>query len=425
MGPKEKKIRLYMPNIERVLTSWAFVSGTQEWNVKLADIIGWLSNFMPSEIESAIKIMGNIQYYDDNRIRTIITKLSNKINSILGDEIENTIFFPLGTSSASSGSMYLYQYRKELRLSENNFKRDSFENYLRPNTNIIFFDDIIGSGNQATRFFNKHLKGKSIQCYYFSLLGLECGISYIRNNTQFKMVIAGEELSSEEMAFTENSHVFNKEEQYIIKPICEKYGNKLYSKYPLGYDDTQALIVFPHNTPNNTLPIIWASDDNEAAKAEIQWNPLWNRKKILDKNAKKNQKKILKSDFLYNTTIEQCNEISNSIFPNANTNMQVIKEQEGDSCYYNISSSEITIFLKIARNLFFDTDDSILIWLYKNKFVLEEATFNAILKQDAKSAEVQVINLGLFLNKQDLEIHYASIADFVNNLFKEIAILIR
>ena len=274
MGPREKKIRLYMPNIESTLTSWAFVPETQEWNVKLAEIIDWLSKFMPSEIESAIKIMENIQYYNDNRIRTIITKLSNKINSILGDEIENSIFFPLGTSSASSGSMYLYQYRKELKLSENHFKQDSFENYLQPNTNIIFFDDIIGSGNQATRFYNKHLKGKSIQCYYFSLLGLESGISYIRNNAQFKMVIVGEELTSEEMAFTENSQVFNKEEQCVIKPICEKYGKLLYEKYPLGYDDTQALIVFPHNTPNNTLPIIWASDDNEAAKAEIQWNPL-------------------------------------------------------------------------------------------------------------------------------------------------------
>ena len=39
----------------------------------------------------------------------------------------------------------------------------------------------------------------------------------------------------------------------------------------------------------------------------------------------------------------------------------------------------ITIYLKIARNVFFNLDGSILIWLYKNRSITEEASFNAVI----------------------------------------------
>jgi len=48
----------------------------------------------------------------------------------------------------------------------------------------------------------------------------------------------------------------------------------------LGYDDSQSLIVFPHNTPNNTLPIIWAGNKNEK-EIGVPWNPIWERVKII------------------------------------------------------------------------------------------------------------------------------------------------
>lgn len=298
MGPKEKKIILFRPQIEEALKNWAFVPNSEEWNSKFSEIIAWLKSFEPSEIESAIKILENIQYYDDNRIRTIVSKLARKISVALGDAITNTLFFPLGTSSASSGSMYIYQYWKELNLSESNFKLENFRTYINDSINIVFFDDIIGSGNQATKFFKNHLKNASANCYYFSLLGLKRGITYIQENAGFKLVAAGTELSDEEMSFTPNSQVFTKEEQDILKPICQKYGKILYEKYPLGYDNTQALIVFPHNTPNNTLPIIWASEKNEARDSKKIWSPLFERRKIIKSPEEK--LKIIKSNFTFN-----------------------------------------------------------------------------------------------------------------------------
>ena len=143
------------------------------------------------------------------------------------------------------------------------------------------------------------MKDATAKCYYFSLLGLERGISYIQNNSGFELVVVGEELSDEEMAFADNSQVFSKEEQSIIRPICEKYGKILYEKHPLGYDNTQALIVFPHNTPNNTLPIIWASERNEAKYSKKIWYPLFERRKFSVKTSNTTIKRI-KGNFFYN-----------------------------------------------------------------------------------------------------------------------------
>jgi len=121
---------------------------------------------------------------------------------------------------------------------------------------IVFFDDIIGSGNQAVRFADKHLHDIKIDKYYIALMAFEKGLEKVRNNGCFKKVIVHEIISEELRAFIRDPRFFpdpNTRER--IRILCAKYGALLYPKHPLGYDDSQALIVFPHNTPNNTLPL--------------------------------------------------------------------------------------------------------------------------------------------------------------------------
>jgi len=65
---------------------------------------------------------------------------------------------------------------------------------------------------------------------------------------------------------------------------------------PLGYKDSEALVFFGHNNPNNSLPIFWASGkckllERVGESIEIKWTPLFPRKvkpksdsEITDKN---------------------------------------------------------------------------------------------------------------------------------------------
>ena len=52
--------------------------------------------------------------------------------------------------------------------------------------------------------------------------------------------------------------------------ICEKYGKNFYPGDPLGFLDSQLLVAFQDHTPDNTLPILWGSDNSN-------WKPLLRR----------------------------------------------------------------------------------------------------------------------------------------------------
>lgn len=223
------------------------------------------------------------------------------------------------------------------------------------------------------------------------------------------------------MAFSENSVVFNEEERNVIKPMCEKYGNQLFKEHPLGYDNTQSLIVFPHNTPNNTLPIIWASNDNEASAGEILWRPLWNRKKAQKKKSKNTKSASSNGDSFFDIITKECYIVKEKLSSYAC--MQIVEEQNSDFISYDIRLNNNSVFFKVARNIFTDSEKSVLVWLYKNKRTSEDASFNAIVEQYAES--IKIMNLGVFLGKEELEISFLTIEDFTKELFNEISLLIQ
>ena len=50
----------------------------------------------------------------------------------------------------------------------------------------------------------------------------------------------------------------------------KKAGSMLY-EYPLGYEHDQAAVAFNHNTPDNSLPVIWKK------MTDGSWYPLFER----------------------------------------------------------------------------------------------------------------------------------------------------
>ncbi|MCK5283763.1 MAG: hypothetical protein KAK00_10260 [Nanoarchaeota archaeon] len=267
--------------IEQILNIWGLrPSGISygKREEKKRDIEMWLRRFSPSEIDDAFLILKKIQYHDSDRIGTYIKGLSNELKNIFNNDFSDILFYPLGESPASSGGNFLYSYRKELGLPESAFPNIPLNKInLSGVKAIVFFDDIIGSGNQAVTFSKKHLHDIQIDKYYIALLAFEKGYKRLDEEKCFKQVIVHEIISEELRAFSNNSLIFPDEDiRERIKKLCEKYGKILYPKNPLGYDNSQALIVFHHNTPNNTLPIIWASDRNEKKPGYV-WYPVWER----------------------------------------------------------------------------------------------------------------------------------------------------
>ena len=80
-----------------------------------------------------------------------------------------------------------------------------------------------------------------------------------------------DELGPEDKAFSDASAIFtDTAERNRGRQVAESKGVMLDGRQPLGYGDTQALIVFSQTCPNNTLPIFWSRNGG--------WSPLFPRR---------------------------------------------------------------------------------------------------------------------------------------------------
>jgi hypothetical protein len=242
----------------------------------------WFDNFKKKEYELALLVLQNIKLFGPNEIDQLLNKVCGELRNLFNGDFSKVSFFGIGHSSSESGSQFLYSLRQKLQLTSINFPTNY--NHLHSSMeSIVFIDDIIGSGNQAKNFCSEFLININIKKYYYSLLAFESGLANLKMNSGFTDVFSAKILYESEKAFSDKSEIFpDSTIRARVKEMAFFYGEMLYPKGPLGYDDSQALIAFSHNTPNNTLPIIWASENNEKTIG-IPWNPILERKKTLTK----------------------------------------------------------------------------------------------------------------------------------------------
>ena len=225
------------------------------------------------------------------------------------EEEINTRFLGVGNPS-ESGAHLLYFFRQENRLSKKLFVYTdetinrsggkcelSFPDVKR----YVFIDDFCGSGSQATSDTNikrcvEELKKQSpdIEIVYLMLFATSTGVGNVRRCGLYDRVEAVIELDDTYKCFEECSRIFPKRENFpfereFAKDFCYKYGKPLFksisqkeghtgaileniSNYAaLGWGDCQLLLGFYHNTPDNTLPVIWYDED------DISWFPIFRR----------------------------------------------------------------------------------------------------------------------------------------------------
>ena len=143
----------------------------------------------------------------------------------------------------------------------------------------VFIDDFCGSGHQGVAYSRDVVEDiksldPSAHISYFVLFGTQEGISMVRRTTVFDVVECVFELDSTFCCFSPSSRYFpypNVTAEFA-KEMCSIYGNRLFPKWPLGYENCQLLLGFQHNTPDNTLPIFWSD-----GTVSNQWRSIFRR----------------------------------------------------------------------------------------------------------------------------------------------------
>ena len=146
---------------------------------------------------------------------------------------------------------------------------------------VVFVDDFIGTGKTLSQgiralsgpdyqaIIDKKLKTVVIIVCGFveNLVAIEQGLMAINDSNRLYVI---DQLDNQHKAFSEDSTIWDNDDDRIeAREIARSFGEILEAKNPLGYQEGQALVVFPNNCPNNTLPILW--------KKTQSWTPLFER----------------------------------------------------------------------------------------------------------------------------------------------------
>lgn len=282
----------------------------------------WLENFdgrsgLPPEIEQvhALYLLSQFLYFGVREIRVLLKALfrdlylipliqeiraENKgtrdlslISREVRDAMSKTAFMGVGNPS-ESGVHLLYYFRQENNLSKENFM-DTAQIFVgsggarklgRPEIErYIFLDDVCGSGDTALTYSQTYLEElkkvkPDVRLAYHCIFATAGGLEFIRAKTVFgEGANAIFELDASYRCLSNGNRYFKICPSPIdptkLVTVALAYGSLLLpQKHAAGYNDSQLLLGFSHNIPDNTLPIIWRDRNNGAP---IPWTPAMRR----------------------------------------------------------------------------------------------------------------------------------------------------
>jgi hypothetical protein len=218
-----------------------------------------------------------------------------QIEIAVTEAISRTRFLGVGNPS-ESGVHLLYYFRQENGLKKSLFLDSAavFANEQLPDgstrrtlaqTDVdryVFVDDICGSGKTAIAYSKNILAdilalNPNAKLHYLSMFALSDGLDKVRKETRFGDNCAAVfELDASYKCLADSSRILQAAPPHIdgqsLRKIALSYGKQLVPRHPAGYENSQLLLGFHHNTPDNTLPIIWAEGSGSRA-----WTPAFRR----------------------------------------------------------------------------------------------------------------------------------------------------
>jgi len=261
----------------------------------------WLSNFKDNSVIDerlmALELLNAFIYYNEKEIKYLCKNVFNEFKqSLIHDMVKtglsiyesednflrniNEIRFAHVGRPSESGCFILYYFRQENEIPIELFV-ERWEQINNTIKHLVLIDDFLGTGDTIESFLDsntfKEIKehSPSIKVYYLPLVSLQDGYAYIHTKFPELILLCSQFFSNEYRVFSEKSYLYCDETPEIRglkKEICRQYGDDLETEdWALGFDESQILIGFHHNIPDNTLPIIWSQKNG--------WNPIFPRKK--------------------------------------------------------------------------------------------------------------------------------------------------
>lgn len=252
------------------------------------DVIRWLFNFDDEDVELAVQLLEHVVFLRDDDVKG---RLYEQVMKLPKDRKKHIV--PLGKPGKSGAaiSYWIHGLMKRNDLQSMNFHSsvEAFISYRNSvawktlNDVVVYVDDFIGSGGsvvEALSLDKKRVRPEVLsdacsgRLYVVAAIVMDNGYSKITKDISGAVILG----DSHCKGFDPHKKIFGSYfKTKAVREMCYKYGEQLYKGCPLGYKNTQSLVLMQHSSPNNTVPVLW-SDNQYQGRI---WTPLVPRNNLL------------------------------------------------------------------------------------------------------------------------------------------------
>ena len=247
------------------------------------DVIRWLCNFDDADVELAMQLLEHIVYLRDNDIKK---RLKDSFRFLPARKIKHIV--PLGKPGKSGAAVSYWIHGMFKNKARYYSDLERFLDYRNseewnPKKNIVVFvDDIVGSGGSVISALSvdDKLRSEVLQeakkgnVFIVAAVIMRNGRDYVKSKIPGVNIVGDVQCKG----FDPHENLFG---SYFktknVREMCYKYGIQLYKEYPLGYENTQSLVLMQHSSPNNSIPILWSNNKYNGK----EWIPLEPRDNLL------------------------------------------------------------------------------------------------------------------------------------------------
>jgi hypothetical protein len=277
--------------IVELVQSWPLYRGKE---ITSTEVVAWLTQFGEFRRQRAMfKLLQRVDFFRDARVRQHLSNAHKNFAQILQptvikaeERLRRDIVVSYLSGEGKSGAILAGLYKQENRLFHENVVPPSrLISFLQKNRNIqavVFVDDFIGTGKSITSTFettvirSKLLKELAIGKVFVGIIAIA---AVMKSTDAIETMLGtldppgklyvGDLLNETDKAFTLDANWDSTEQRELAKSVAVEIGQKLDKRNPLGFGNSESLVVFEKSCPNNSLPILW----NKAK----DWIPLFER----------------------------------------------------------------------------------------------------------------------------------------------------
>ncbi len=224
----------------------------------------WLNQFKSGHRDLARRILDCVDFITYQQMAQAFRNLLNTLSG--WNRNENLRrgrwrFVALSMSAGESGDPMLHKFRLANGLNGRQYndlfiyKSELLSQNLGPHDTVVFVDDFAGTGRQvcdAWTMIEELLPGDPV--VFLILVSVSIGAREKISNQTRITVVPYMELTGCDNIFSPKCKHFTSSEKDTILEYCRIADNRK----PKGFSDCGFVIVFAHNCPNNSIPILHA-----------------------------------------------------------------------------------------------------------------------------------------------------------------------